>query len=85
MRENLEKMYWAWETNVTEKLEDWCYNWKYNFAEKFVKDEEGDTNMVSIIVLIVIVIAIAGILRTQLTTIVNNVFGKLTTFINETK
>ncbi len=85
MRENLEKMYWAWETNVTEKLEDWCYNWKYNFAEKFVKDEEGDTNMVSIIVLIVIVIAIAGIFRTQLTTIVNNVFGKLTTFINETK
>ncbi len=41
--------------------------------------------MVSIIVLIVIVIAIAGIFRTQLTTIVNNVFGKLTTFINETK
>ena len=49
MRENLEKMYWAWETNVTEKLEDLCYNWKYNFTENFVKDEEGETNNVSMI------------------------------------
>ena len=83
MRENLEKMYWAWETNVTEKLEDWCYNWKYNFAEKFVKDEEGDTNMVSMVVLIVIVIVVAGVFRKQLEKVVEAAFGRLTTFINQ--
>ena len=83
MRENLEKMYWAWETNVTEKLEDWCYNWKYNFAEKFVKDEEGDTNMVSMIVLIVIVIAIAAIFKDRLGQVVEAAFDKLTDFIGQ--
>lgn len=84
MRENLEKMYWAWETNVTEKLEDLCYNWKYNFTENFVKDEEGDTNMVSMIVLIVIVIAVAAVFKDKLKDVVETTFGKLTTFINET-
>lgn len=85
MRENLEKMYWAWETNVTEKLEDLCYNWKYNFTENFVKDEEGDTNMVSMIVLIVIVIAVATVFREQLEGVIRAAFSKLTTFVNTTK
>ena len=83
MRENLEKMYWAWETNVTEKLEDLCYNWKYNFTEKFVKDEEGDTNMVSMIVLIVIVIAVAAIFKDRLGQVVEAAFDKLTDFIGQ--
>ena len=82
MRENLEKMYWAWETNVTEKLEDLCYNWKYNFTENFVKDE-GDTNMVSMIVLIVIVIAVAAIFKDRLGQVVEAAFDKLTDFIGQ--
>lgn len=81
MRENLGKAYWAWETNVTEKLEDLCYKWKYNFMQNFVRDEEGDTNMVSMIVLIVIVIAVAGIFREQLEKVVKQAFDKLSGFI----
>lgn len=44
-------------------------------------DERGDTNFVSIILIMVIVIAIAGIFRTQLTAAVTNVLGKLTDFL----
>ena len=43
--------------------------------------EEGDTNFVSIILIMVIVIAIAVIFRDQLTAAVENVFGQLTDFI----
>lgn len=83
MRENLGKAYWAWETNVIEKLEDLCYKWKYNFMENFVRDEEGDTNMVSMIVLIVIVIAVAAIFKDNLEKVVKGAFNKLNTFISD--
>jgi hypothetical protein len=43
--------------------------------------EEGDTNFVSIILIMVIVIAIAVIFKDQLTAAVENVFGQLTDFI----
>lgn len=43
--------------------------------------EEGDTNFVSIILIMVIVIAIAIIFQEQLTSAVENVFGQLTDFI----
>lgn len=43
--------------------------------------EEGDTNFVSIILIMVIVIAIAVIFKDQLTAAVQNVFGQLTEFI----
>lgn len=43
--------------------------------------EEGDTNFVSIILIMVIVIAIAVIFQEQLTAAVENVFGQLTDFI----
>ncbi len=43
--------------------------------------EEGDTNFVSIILIMVIVIAIAAIFKDQLTSAVENVFEQLTTFI----
>lgn len=43
--------------------------------------EEGDTNFVSIILIMVIVIAIAVIFKEQLTAAVNNVFGQLLEFI----
>lgn len=39
--------------------------------------EEGDTNFVSIILIMVIVIAIAVIFKDQLTAAVENVFGQL--------
>ncbi len=43
--------------------------------------EEGDTNFVSIILIMVIVIAIAAIFREQLMAAVESVFGQLTEFI----
>lgn len=43
--------------------------------------EDGDTNFVSIILIMVIVIAIAVIFKDQLTAAVENVFGQLTDFI----
>ncbi|MDE7334299.1 MAG: hypothetical protein K2O16_19135 [Lachnospiraceae bacterium] len=43
--------------------------------------EDGDTNFVSIILIMVIVIAIAVIFKDQLTAAVQNVFGQLTEFI----
>lgn len=43
--------------------------------------EEGDTNFVSIILIMVIVIAIAVIFQEQLTAAVQNVFAKLMEFI----
>ena len=43
--------------------------------------EEGDTNFISIILIMVIVIAIAVIFKDQLTAAVENVFGQLTDFI----
>lgn len=46
-----------------------------------ILSERGDTNFVSIILIMVIVIAIAGIFRTQLSAAVQSVFGKLTDFI----
>ena len=44
--------------------------------------EEGDTNFVSIILIMVIVIAIAVILKEQLTEAVEGVFEKLLEFTN---
>lgn len=44
--------------------------------------EEGDTNFVSIILIMVIVIAIAAIFREQLTAAVQAVFEKFTEFIS---
>ena len=78
MRERLENMYWAWEMNVVDKLEGMCCRWKYDFMEKFVRDEEGDHTMVAVIVLIVIIIAVAGTFKTTLTTAVNQVMEEFT-------
>lgn len=48
-----------------------------------MKDEEGDTNMVSMIVLIVIVIAVAAIFKDRLGQVVEAAFDKLTDFIGQ--
>ena len=55
--------------------------WAADRMERFWKEEKGDTNFVSIIVLIVIILAIAGVFRTQLTAAVNQVFEQLMEFI----
>lgn len=52
-----------------------------NALERFMTDETGESNLVSIMVVIVIVIAVAGVFRTQLMAAVNKVFEKLTSFI----
>lgn len=57
-------------------------------AERYLKEkleellsEEGDTNFVSIILIMVIVIAIAAIFKDQLMVAVENVFGQMMDFI----
>lgn len=49
--------------------------------ENFVTEERGDSNLVSIMVVIVIILAVAGVFRTQLMGAVNTIFTKLTEFI----
>ena len=51
-------------------------------AKRLVRDERGDTNFVSIIVIIVIVIAVAGVFHKQLSKAISDVFTNLTSFIN---
>lgn len=53
------------------------------FLERLREEERGDTNFVSIIIIIVIVLGIAAIFRTQLTEAVNSVMRQLTDFVNE--
>lgn len=57
--------------------------WKmiFKFKEDFLYDEEGDSNMVAVIVLIVIILAVAAIFRESLIDAVNSVFDQLTEFI----
>lgn len=62
--------------------------WKARFglqkvAEDFMKRENGASDMVTVIILIVIVIAVAGIFQKQLTQAVTDVFDKLGKFIRE--
>lgn len=83
MREKLDNLYWAWEMNVADRLEGMYCKWKYDFMEKFVKDEEGDSNMVAVIVLIVIVIAIGTVFRRELETAVNDVMQRFTELIKK--
>jgi Flp pilus assembly pilin Flp len=82
MREKLDNLYWAWEMNVADRLEGMYCKWKYDFMEKFVKDEEGDSNMVAVIVLIVIVIVVGGVFQDKLKGAVENIFENLTGFID---
>lgn len=63
------------------RLGTFLWNLRWNWLESFIKDEEGDSNMVAVIVLIVIILAVAAIFRTQLLAAVNSVFEQLTEFI----
>lgn len=55
------------------------------FVKQFLEEEEGDTNIVSIIVIIAIVIFVAAIFRDQLEVAVKQVFNNLTNFLNNTQ
>ncbi len=49
--------------------------------ERFLREEKGASHLVEIVVVIVIVIAVATIFRTQLTSAMTTIMGKLTEFI----
>ena len=83
MREKLDNLYWAWEMNVADRVEGMYCKWKYDFMEKFVKDEEGDSNMVAVIVLIVIVIAVGTVFKRELETAVTDVMQRFTDLIKK--
>lgn len=53
------------------------------FLERLREEERGDTNFVSIILIIVIVVGIATIFRDQLAKAVDSVMKQLTGFISE--
>lgn len=50
-------------------------------AKRLVQDERGDTNFVSIILIVVIVIALAIIFKDQVTAAMTDVMTQLTTFV----
>lgn len=51
--------------------------------ENFLSDERGDTNFVSIMIIIAIILVVAAIFKDQLVAIVNNVMKRVTEFTNE--
>lgn len=56
--------------------------WKAYFGvQNFMNDEEGDSNLVAVIVLIVIILAVAAIFRESLMDAVNTVMDNFTEFI----
>lgn len=58
--------------------------WKAYFGvQNFMNDEEGDSNMVAVIVLIAIIILVAGIFRESLMDAVNTVMDNFTEFIEQ--
>lgn len=71
MREKVESMMWN------------CKVYMESTVENFLMNEEGDSNMVAVIVLIVIVIAVGAVFRDNLEDAVDAVFSKLTGFIEQ--
>lgn len=54
------------------------------FLNNLKKEERGASDMVVVVVLVIIVIAVAAIFRTQLMALAKDVFGKMTSFVNDT-
>ena len=52
-------------------------------VKRLVQDERGDTNFVSIILIVVIVIALAVIFRDQVTSAMKTVMKSLTDFVGD--
>ncbi len=46
-------------------------------VKKFFLDEQGDTNMISIIIILVIVVALAVVFRKNIATLVNNMWQQV--------
>lgn len=46
-------------------------------VKAFLKEDRGDTNIISIILIIIVVIALVAIFRQQLTEIVNGLFRQI--------
>lgn len=63
------------------KMEKELWKMIFKFREKFLYDEEGDSNMVAVVVLIAIVIFVGYIFKDALAGAVNSVFDQLTEFI----
>lgn len=53
-----------------------------DFVKNLAKNEEGDTNFVSIILIIVIVVGIATLFRKELMGLAEDVIDQLTEFVN---
>lgn len=53
-----------------------------NNAIKFLKNEKGDTNFISIIIILAIVIALAVIFKSKITTIFDNIWSKIGSDVN---
>lgn len=66
---------------MRERLENALWRAMYVINERILKDEEGDSNMVAVIVLIVIILAIGALFQKQLREAVDAVFGNLMEFI----
>lgn len=66
---------------MRERLENALWKFMEVINERFLNDEEGDSNLVAVIVLIVIILAVAAIFREQLLEAVNAVFSNLMDFI----
>lgn len=71
MRQKLDNLYWRMRFRFMGMLED------------FLKDEEGDSNLVSIIVIIVIVLAAAAIFREKIMYAVEKIMDTFVNFVNE--
>ena len=53
-----------------------------NFVEEFKNEEEGIAEIVAIVLIILIVVGVAATFNTNIGNVVENVFGKLTNFVD---
>ncbi len=61
-----------------------CARAKWNsFVNRLFHEEKGAADIVAILVIIVIVLAVAAIFREQLIGLVQKVFGKATTWVEQ--
>lgn len=54
-----------------------------NTVTGFFKDEQGDTNMISIIIILVIVVALAIVFRKNIAALANNLWNQIFTDTND--
>ena len=52
-------------------------------VDRLLHEEKGASDIVAILVVIVILLAVAAVFRTQLSALVEQVFGKATTWVND--